>query len=348
MRTLASILSLLCVSLVAAAEPSCAASGLPGVQWFNICSEERGRDIPVLVWYPAGLGGKPITVGDSPLFVGAEAMLGAPVAHGRYPVILLSHGAGLGGTPEAVSWIAAPLASRGFVVAAPLHMGNGGSGRSAAETMKLWLRPPDISAALDLLEEQTFFDGHIEVGKVGVLGLSMGGNTALSLAGGRIDPSRLASYCDAATVNPSLCGWVRQSGIDLHDMDMGPAGRDNHQKRIKFAMAIDPAPVDVFEMASFRKVSIPVEIVNLGRPDAIPLTTLATGVAGAIPSSRYRVIPEASHYSMFGVCKPDAPARAKSEDIDEPICSDGSGHSRARIHQELIEAAGEAFRKWLQ
>nr|CAD6437053.1 dienelactone hydrolase [Rhizobium sp. Q54] len=348
MRFLFSILVLFCASVGAAAQPTSKASKLTGVRWIDIHSAERNRDIPVFVWYPAGPGGRSIKVGENAFFVGADAMLNAPVSQGRYPVILLSHGAGLGGTPEAASWIAAPLAKRGFVVAAPLHPGNGGSGRSAAETMKLWLRSSDISATLDALEQQPFLQAHLEQAKVGVLGLSMGGNTALSLAGGRIDQARVASYCDDAARNPSLCGWVRQSGVDLHAMDMGPADRDNHDERIKFALAIDPAPVDVFEVASFLRVSIPVEIINLGPPEAIPLTALASGIAGAIPASRYRVLPEASHYSMFGVCKPDAPALAKSEGIEEPICSDGNGQSRAKIHQELIEAASRAFRKWLE
>lgn len=170
----------------------------------------------------------------------------------------------------------------------------------------------------------------------------------MSLAGGRINPSRLASYCDDAAVNPSLCGWVRQSRVDLHAMDMGLAGRDSRDSRITFAFAIDPAPVDVFEMASFQEITIPVEIINLGQPEAIPLTALASGVAAAIPAAGYRVLADASHYSMFGVCKPDAAARAISEGIGEPICSDGSGHSRTAIHQQLINAVGEAFDRRLR
>ncbi|MGW9231209.1 alpha/beta hydrolase family protein [Pseudorhizobium sp. NPDC055634] len=127
----------------------------------------------VTVWYPAGPGGKNVTLGESPLFMGTEAMLNAPIAEGQYPVVLLSHGAGLAGTPEAMSWIAVPLAKQGYVVAAPLHLGNGGIDRSATETIKLWLRPPDISATLDVLQRQPFLENHLQLGSVGVLGLSM-------------------------------------------------------------------------------------------------------------------------------------------------------------------------------
>lgn len=214
--------------------------------------------------------------------------------------------------------------------------------------MKLWLRPADISATLDAVEKQPPFENHLEAGRVGALGLSMGGNTALALAGARIDPIRLANYCDTDAPNPSLCGWVRQSGLDLHVMDMQPAGRNHTDKRIEFAMAIDPAPVDVFRSDSFSKVSIPVEIVNLGRPGTIPRTALASEVAKAIPKSSYFTIADASHYSMFPECKPDASETAASEKIDDPICSDGGGRSRLEIHKQLVNMVSEAFGRELK
>ena len=168
------------------------------------------------------------------------------------------------------------------------------------------------------------------------------------LAGARIDPIRLASYCDTDALNPSLCGWVRQSGIDLHAMDMQPAGRDNADKRIEFAMAIDPAPVDVFRTDSFSEVSIPVEIVNLGRPGTIPQTALAAGIAKAMPKGTYSTIEDASHYSMFGECKPAAAEMAEAERIGDPICSDGGGQSRLEIHKQLVDMAAEAFERELK
>lgn len=199
---------------------SAAASEFVGVRQIAAPSKERGGDLAVTLWYPADEGGKPVALGESAFFVGTDAMLEAPISRGKYPLIVLSHGAGLGGTPQAMSWIATPLAKHGFIVAAPTHPGNGGENRSAAETMKLWLRPADISATLDAVEKQSLFEEHLEAGRVGVLGLSMGGNTALALAGARIDPVRLASYCDTDALNPSLCEWVKQSGVNLHAMDM--------------------------------------------------------------------------------------------------------------------------------
>lgn len=331
-----------------AVHQSAVASEVVGVRQIAAPSKERGGNLTVTLWYPADEGGKRVTLGESAFFVGTDARLEAPISRGKYPLIVLSHGAGLGGTPQAMSWIATPLAKQGFIVAAPAHPGNTGANRSAAETMKLWLRPADISATLDAVEQTLLFEKHLEAGRVGILGLSMGGNTALALAGARLDPVRLASYCDTDALNPSLCEWVRQSGVNLHTMDMHLASRNNLDARIKFAMAIDPAPVDVFQINSFSTVKIPVEIVNLGKPGEIPQTALASGIAKAIPRSTYYTIEDASHYSMFGECKPGASELAVSEKVGDPVCSDGGRLSRLEIHNQLIVMAIEAFSRALK
>ncbi|MEQ1952605.1 alpha/beta hydrolase family protein [Mesorhizobium yinganensis] len=350
MKLMIKIATMFCstISTILMLHHSAAASEFVGVRQIVAPSKERGSDLAVTVWYPADPGGKPVTLGESVFFAGTNAMLEAPNSRGKYPLILLSHGAGLGGTPQAMSWIATPLAKQGFIVAAPTHPGNGGANRSAAETMKLWLRPADITATLDAIEKDALFKDSIEADRVGALGLSAGGNTVLALVGARIDPVRLASYCDTDTLNPSLCGWVRQSGVDLHAMDMKLASRNNEDKRIQFAMAIDPAPVDVFQANTFSGVSIPVEIVNLGRPGKIPQTALASGIAKAIQKGKYSTIEDASHYSMFGECKPGAAELADSEQVGDPICSDGDGQSRLEVHNQLLKMVTEAFARELK
>ncbi|MER8448218.1 dienelactone hydrolase [Mesorhizobium sp. M1066] len=319
-----------------------------GVRQFPAPSGERGADLDVTVWYPAQPGGETVMSGDTALFVGTAAMRDAPISGGKFPLILLSHGAGLAGTPQALSWIATPLARQGFVVAAPAHPGNTGKNKSAAETMKLWLRPADLTAALTATAKDAFFAGHLEQGKVGVLGLSMGGNTALAIAGARIDPKLLAAYCDTDLLNVSLCDWVRQSGVDLHAMDLRSSGRDNRDERIRFAMAIDPAPSDVFDVKSFAGIKIPVAIVNLGRPGKIPVTADASGIAKAISKASYATIEDASHYSMFGECKRGAVGIIAAEQIGDPVCDDGGARSRGDIHAQLIDMTIAAFNRALK
>lgn len=324
------------------------AADLAGVRNIEVPSATRGTHLDVTVWYPASSGGTSEVLGESVFFEGTPALRDAQIPNETFPVILLSHGAGLGGRAEAMSWIAAPLAERGFVVAAPTHPANTGPDRSAAETMKLWLRPTDISETLDAIVADPFFEDHLDTARVGVLGLSMGGNTALALAGARIDPERLASYCDTDARNPSLCDWVTQSGVDLHAMDMTPAGLDYTDARVVFAMAIDPALVDVLAPHSFSRIAIPVSLVNLGRPGEIPVTVDASGIATSVPDAAYAVIEDASHFSMFGVCKPGASDIAAEEGIEEPICADGGARSRSAVHDQLIDMVAGVFEEALK
>ncbi len=319
-----------------------------GVQQIVVPSKERGADLNVTVWYPASSGGEVVMLGENVFFEGTQAIQDAPISTGQFPLILLSHGAGLGGRAEAMSWIATPLAKEGFIVAAPTHPGNTGPERSAAETMKLWLRPSDLSETLDTLENDTAFQPSIDPDKIGVLGLSMGGNTALSIAGARLDPELLASYCDTNDLNASLCDWVRLSGVDLHAMDKEVAGRDNQDERVRFVMAIDPAPADIFATETFADISIPIALVNLGNEVEIPATLQASKIADVIPDASYEVIADASHSSMFAVCKPGAAEIAVEEGIEDPICADGSGRSRNAIHAQLIDMVEVAFNNALK
>lgn len=336
---------LLCAAALSMAMPRqpAEAEDAVGVRQVAVPSKARGGNLDVTVWYPAQSGGAPVVLGESVFFVGTPAMRDASIANGKFPLILLSHGAGLAGNPQAISWIATPLARQGFVVAAPMHPGNSGKNRSAAETIKIWLRPVDLTETLNAMEEDSYFKTHLDQGRIGALGLSLGGNTALAIAGARIDPERLAGYCDTDALNASLCEWVRQSGVDLHALDLKSAGRDNGDRRIRFAMAIDPAPIDVFDFKSFSGISIPVDLVNLGRPGKIPVTAQASEAAKAIPLARYAVIEDASHYSMFAACKPGASEIAVAEEIGDPICMDGGGRSRNEIHQQLIDMTTNAF-----
>ncbi len=344
-RTLAAILAST-LSAVMMLQASTAKAEV-GVRQIAVSSHERSADLDVTIWYPASTGGQSITLGDSVFFEGTPAMRDAPISDGNFSLILLSHGAGLGGNADAMSWIATPLAARGFIVAAPTHPSNTGRDRSAAETMKLWLRPADLSDTLDAIEVHADFRPHLASDKVGVLGLSMGGNTALAIAGARIDAVLLASYCDTDAHNPSLCGWVKQSGVDLHKMDMEPAGCDNKDERVRFAFAIDPAPADIFEIKSLQEISIQVTVVNLGKEAEIPATVQASKIANAIPKGEYELIEDASHYSMFAECKPGASKIAVEESIEDPICTDGEGRSRSEIHAQLIDIVAKAFDRML-
>lgn len=316
-----------------------------GVHHLVTYSKDRDTNLDVTIWYPALAGGSPTTLGETMFFEGTPAMRDAPIANGKFPIILLSHGAGLAGNADALSWVAVPLARQGFVVAAPTHPGNTGATRSAELAMKLWLRPADLTETLNTLEKSAFFEDRLDPAQVSALGFSMGGGTVLMMAGARIVPHRLAEYCNTDANNPSLCEWIRQSGLDLHKMDFQNVDRNNTDRRIRFVMAIDPAPMDVFSPDSFTHITVPVDLVNLGKPGKIPSTLDASAFTKNIAHVHYSIIVDGSHYSMFAECKAGAAAIAEREEIGDPICSDGGGRTRAEIHTQLINMIIDALHR---
>ncbi len=153
---------------------------------------------PVQVWYPArkaDVRGKPIAQYDMvdwlPDFLKnaipssftlrypSGGVRGVPVAHGRFPIVVFSHG--FGGFRDQSSFLTAWLASWGFVVAAPDHFSRdltrllGGPAPDPATT-----DVQDLRATLTLIttkgaSRSSRFHGHLDTSRVAAVGHSAGG-----------------------------------------------------------------------------------------------------------------------------------------------------------------------------
>lgn len=126
------------------------------------------------------------------------------------PVMVISHGYGDNRhLPDTVS-LARSLAANGFAVAVPEHVGSNRDYRSNLSrglsqesfTASAFVdRPLDITFLLDTLEQKNSrqFQGRLQLDRVGVIGRSLGGYTALAVAGATIDLERLQSQCAPET-----------------------------------------------------------------------------------------------------------------------------------------------------
>jgi dienelactone hydrolase len=135
--------------------------------------------------------------------VRTNASLGAPIEDGPFPLVLLEHGSGV--VPAIYTVLAEGLASHGFVVAATNHPPDSliavfpdghevrsqpywpvnanrrtqgvAIGRFAEDVLVA-----DVRFVLDRLQEMnsrdSFWHGHIDTSKIGIVGHSMGGTTA--------------------------------------------------------------------------------------------------------------------------------------------------------------------------
>ncbi len=81
----------------------------------------------ITIWYPAAGTERELDIGPaaSPIFIAGRVAARAPFADAtRHPLILASHG--FGGTARQLTWLGAPLARHGFIVAAVDHPGTNG------------------------------------------------------------------------------------------------------------------------------------------------------------------------------------------------------------------------------
>src|SRR5207247_7098083 len=94
---------------------------------------------------------------------------------------------GAGGSPLNHRDLAMVLASHGYVVAAPMHPRGKGNDISG---VGVWVgRPRQVSRLIDAVLEDAELGTHIQRERIGVVGHSNGGDTALAVAGATPSPA---------------------------------------------------------------------------------------------------------------------------------------------------------------
>src|SRR5262245_51018146 len=150
-----------------------------------------GASFPVVLWYPTAAAPAPLFVTGSLSLCRLPAILcrgiayempvaqNAPVAAGAFGLIVVSHGGG--GMALLHRDLAMTLASQGYVVAAPTHPRGKGNDISG---VGVWVgRPNQVSRVIDAALDDRTLGFDIERERIGVVGHSNGGFTALAVAG---------------------------------------------------------------------------------------------------------------------------------------------------------------------
>lgn len=309
--------------------------GTAGITYGSAHAPVRDQDVDFHVWYPAMPGGRAITVGGNGVFYGTPAGRNAPRQPGQFPAVIISHGAG--GNAGQFGWIASKLAQAGFVVILPNHPGTTTGNASAEAAVRVWERPPDVTAVLDEITGNAQDYPFVDAGRISVLGFSAGGYTAMALSGARVDPGRLQRFCDVTDHGMSDCAFLAHFGIDLHSFDLSPAGQDLRDPRIRSAVIVDPGIVSTLTEESLAQIDIPMLVINLGDEGTIPNGVNAAVAVPLIAQAQYRLVPDATHFSFLAECKPAGPRILENEGELDPLCEDAGGRSRANIHAELSD-----------
>jgi predicted dienelactone hydrolase len=196
------------LALAAAGLPLWARAGvglatLPGLQ----------GDGPVTVFYPTAQPDQTVRRGPFTL----QAAENAEPARGNGRLVVISHGSG--GNAWVHADLARTLVEDGFVVALPEHHGDNARDPSDPGPDSWKLRPTEVSRAIDLLARSPRFALLFDAQRVGVYGMSAGGHTALSFAGGRWSPALFARHCEANIARdfPACVGLITRLRGDLFD-----------------------------------------------------------------------------------------------------------------------------------
>ncbi|RRN74562.1 alpha/beta hydrolase family protein [Agrobacterium deltaense] len=354
MRPIATVTAILFSALVT--QPVFAGEAV-GVSETTIHSPARGKDLAVTIWYPSDGKGTQTVSGDDRIFQGTPIFKDGAVKFGRLPLVLLSHGSG--SRVSGMAWIAAKLASEGFIVAGANHPGTTSGDSTPADTPKIWERTDDLSTIVTVLTAKGKWSSAIDAQRIGVLGFSLGGSAAMEISGARADLDAYARYCeDYATMMD--CQWfaggrgylngepVSVPKLDLRTIDKARFEQQNRDPRIRSAVLVDPGLALAFRPDSLKQIDIPLTFINLGSKGKIPPAVLADKLANEVPGATYQQVDEANHFSFLPFCKPDADAFLKSVGEHDPICEPAGPRDRADMHAQLETMIAAAFNRTLK
>ena len=150
-----------------------------GSEQMKIVDKTLNISFPVLIQYPTHEPSTTIAFGPFTMDVSPDAK----IIEGQFPLVIISHGNG--GSHLVYRTISTHLAKNGYIVAMLEHYGNNRNNNQLENTNEnLINRPRHVSLIIDELLSINRFGKSISVNNIAVLGHSMGGYTALVLAGG--------------------------------------------------------------------------------------------------------------------------------------------------------------------
>ncbi len=175
------------------------------------------------------------------------------------PLAVITHG--FGSSQANFEYLARHLASHGYMVLVPEHIGSNTEYKEAflrgeisvdVSPIEFYSRPQDITYLLNKVERDPELNKLINWSQVGILGHSFGGNTALAIAGATINQERINQLCqqNQISLNMSMLLQCRASGLPPGDTNL----RD---PRIKAVVAANPVTSTALGPEGMGQINIP-------------------------------------------------------------------------------------------
>ncbi|MBF0316218.1 MAG: alpha/beta fold hydrolase [Oligoflexia bacterium] len=254
----------------------------------------------LLLFYPTQKGSSPIKFGSYLLDSSPDAPI--DVENSPLPLLLLSHGAG--GSPLVYRHLILSLAKDGYVVAVPEHYGDNRNNNALSSTMEnLENRPHHLRLTIDALAADLEWRNYVNTTSVAVLGHSMGGYTALAVAGGQ--------------------PWTGMK----QKVEVTP------DKRVKSLVLMAPATSWFVPNDSLENVEVPILLLTAEK-DSITPRWQSQLILDLVPDRTkitFKLIENGGHFSFL---TPFPPATQKA---GFPPAVDPEGFDREKFQEELTQ-----------
>ena len=309
----------------------------------------KGLDGPVTIFYPSGSEAQPVKRGPFTLQVASQ---GVPVV-GNGRLVVISHGSG--GAPWVHANLARALVEDGFVVALPEHRGDNfkDNGSPGPESWKL--RPAEVSRAIDAVGRDSRLAPLVKLDRVGMYGMSAGGHTALSLAGGRWSPARFRQHCEEHIADDfnscvglatrltggMLDGLKKAIALSVIRFRFGDATWYMHaEPRVAAVVAGVPYAAD-FDMASLATPRVPLALVTAKKDKwLVPRFHSDLVLKACATCARLADLPKGGHGALLSPLPPGLTG------LIGDLLNDPPGFDRA-VLPEVNRNIMEFFRKQL-
>ncbi len=258
----------------------------------EVASKETQSSFPMAVVYPTHIPAEHVRFGPFEM----ELSIGGKIAEGTFPLVIISHGSG--GSNLGHRSIAFALVKQGFIVGMPLHPENNYKDNSAQGTLRNYInRPLHIQSSLDALLSTPEFSASIDSNKIAVIGHSIGGYTAVAIAGGVANTGAIIELCkNNLRLNEPFCGLVKDNQMEAVEIQNKP------DARVKAIVLLAPLGMLFNSEDALASVTVPTLLLRAEKDNELTEPYHSELIASHFKNQKlltYQTIENAGHYSFI-------------------------------------------------